>query len=159
MRLLRLRLENDGVTDIRPEFEQQLAVGWAHMPLAEEILVWAGLNVPNGLRLPGDDQIRTTCPTCDEEQALSEADVAQGAETTETTYTCRNGCQPIVVIGSPGDVPWPGRGYRMGDWSLRNPADLTIRFIDQAGQPQGAGLLFPASENALKPESEAPEPE
>jgi hypothetical protein len=92
------------------------------MPLAEEILVWAGLDVPGNARLPSDAQIRTRCPTCKEAQTLSQADVAIKDE---TTYTCKNGCQAILVISRPSDRPWLGRGYRMGDWTLRNPEDLT----------------------------------
>lgn len=124
------------------------------MPLAEEMLVWTGLNVPGGLRLPNDAQIRTTCPTCDEQQALSEAAVTQSDE---TIYECRNGCQAILIIGLPGDKPWAGRGYRMGDWVLRNPADLVGRLINQSGQPSGQPIVFPASPAALQPESEAPD--
>jgi hypothetical protein len=33
----------------------------------------------------------------------------------ETVYHCKNGCQPIVVFGTPGDSQWPSRGYRMGE--------------------------------------------
>jgi hypothetical protein len=126
------------------------------MPLAEEMLLWAGLTVPGNLRLPSDTQIRTTCPTCNEEQTLSEADVLVGDE---TVYTCKNGCQAILVIGPPGDRPWLGRGYRMGDWSFRNPADCLISLIDQDGRPAAGTrpILLPASPAALLDESERPD--
>lgn len=104
------------------------------MPLVEEILIWAGLDTPANLRLPSEAQVRTTCPTCSEAQTLAEADVAAGDE---TVYTCKNGCQPILVVAPPGGHPWPGRGYRMGDWTMRNASDVTFQMINQAGSPTG----------------------
>jgi hypothetical protein len=123
------------------------------MPLAEEILVWAGLDVPANLRLPSDAQITTRCPTCNQEQTLAEASVASNDE---TTYACKIGCQAIAIIGPPGTRPWPGRGYRMGDWTLRNPEELSFRLIDQQGRPVGDRIVFPASPAALAHESERP---
>lgn len=45
----------------------------------------------------------------------------------ETVYLCKNGCVPIVVIGRPGVVAWPGRGYRLGDHVVRNVRDLVVQ--------------------------------
>lgn len=118
------------------------------------MLVWAGFTILGDTRLPSDAGIWTTCPTCQEKQALAEATVEHGDE---TVYTCKNGCQPILIVGAPGSVPWPGRGYRIKDWSLRNAADLTFRAIDQQGQSVGGEILMRASPNALADESEAPE--
>jgi hypothetical protein len=123
------------------------------MPRADEILIWARLDVPQDLRLPSDAQIVTTCPTCKEAQTLSEADVSSGEE---TVYVCKEGCQPILVVGPPVPPPWPGRGYRMGDWVLRNPSDLHVRLIDQQGEPSGKPVLIPASPAALNDESDRP---
>lgn len=117
------------------------------MPLADEILVWAGLDVPSNLRLPSDAQITTSCPTCGEKQSLSEAAIIDEGD--ELIYACKIGCGPMLVIGPPNDEPWPGRGYRMGDWVLRNATDLTFRLIDQSGKPSGQPVFFPASSHAL----------
>jgi hypothetical protein len=63
------------------------------------------------------------------------------------SYTCRNGCQPIVVVGTPDEVQWEGRGYRMGDRVIRNVFDL---FYQVAGT--NAGFVLPASPAALMKE-------
>lgn len=62
----------------------------------------------------------------------------------ETIYGCVNGCGPILIISIPGGTPWPGRGYRLGAWTIRNPSDLFVR-------PPGTQteVLFPASPAAL----------
>jgi hypothetical protein len=124
------------------------------MPRAEEMLIWAGLNVPQGGRLPSDSGIVTTCPTCDQTQTLAEAEFTEGD--VESVYTCKNGCQPILVVGPPGAQPWPGRGYRMGNFVLRNPADLRLRILDQHGNAVRGEILIPVSPAALADESEAP---
>jgi hypothetical protein len=124
------------------------------MPRAEEMLVWAGLDVPNNARLPSDDGLVTSCPSCGETQTLAEAEFVEGEG--ESVYTCKNGCQPILIIGAPNEQPWPGRGYRMGDFVLRNATDLSFRVIDQTGQAVGNAILLPASPAALADESEAP---
>ena len=125
------------------------------MPRADEILVWAGLSVPGNARLPSDNNITTTCETCGEAQSLAEADFAD--EGGEAVYVCRNGCQPILIVGAPGERPWPGRGYRIRAFTLRNPADLFIWLIDPMGNRVGPAVQLPASPAALADESEAPE--
>jgi hypothetical protein len=117
------------------------------MPRMEEILIWAGLNVPAGGHLPPDHHIVTTCPTCAEEQTLAEADFFEGEE--ESAYMCRNQCQPILIIGAPGLIPWPGRGYRIQNFTLRNPADLYLWLLNQQGRRLPNPVLFPASPAAL----------
>jgi hypothetical protein len=124
------------------------------VPRAEEILVWAGLEVPGNARLPGDGGLRTSCPRCRETQTLAEAEFTEGPD--ESIYNCKNACQPLLIIGAPSERPWPGRGYRMGDFVLRNADDLSFRLISQAGQPVGGVIRFPASPAALADESEAP---
>ena len=66
--------------------------------------------------------------------------------TEKTVYTCRNGCGVIVVVGtvSPDRVPRPGRGYRLGNYVIRNVEDLTFPVV-----PGGPSILFPASGNAF----------
>jgi hypothetical protein len=124
------------------------------MPRAEEILIWAGLDVPAGGRLPSDHHIMTTCLTCAEEQTLADAKFSEGED--ESVYTCRNQCQSILIIGAPGLTPWPGRGYRIDKFTLRNPADLHLWLLDQQGRRLPTPVLFPASPAALADESEAP---
>jgi len=75
-----------------------------------------------------DSDMRTACPACGTEQLLSEAILSLDAG--ETVYTCRNGCQPIVVVGRPGIVAWPGRGYRLGDHVIRNVRDVSVKNED-----------------------------
>ena len=80
------------------------------------------LTPPRGDALPADRHVNTSCPTCGESQTLAEAEVTRGGE--GTIYVCKNGCQPIVIVGSPGDTAWEGRGYRLGEHVIRNASDL-----------------------------------
>lgn len=85
----------------------------------------------------------TSCPECAAEQAVAEATFDE-SDTLEAVYTCREGCGPILIVSTPGVVPWEGRGYRMGDWMIRNPKDL---FIRPAGRLNV--VVLPASPHAL----------
>jgi uncharacterized protein DUF6602 len=100
------------------------------------------LVAPGGTRLANDSEMTTTCPACGTSQTLAEATVARVAD--ETVYTCRNGCQSIVIVGVPEDVPWEGRGYRLGDRVIRNVADLYMPVVGSPG-----GVVLPASPAAL----------
>ncbi len=107
----------------------------------QDVLVFAQIDW-QGHRAPTDGEMTTSCPTCGEDQHLEEAEVRRDGE--ETVYQCKNGCQPIVVVGIPGDSPWPGRGYRLGSHVIRNARDLKIRVHGAQ-----ADLLIPASPAAL----------
>jgi len=96
---------------------------------------------PSGAPM-SDGQINTSCRTCSTQQTLAECEVRRDGP--DTVYTCKNGCQVLVVIGAPGDSPWPGRGFRLKDNVIRNASDLFITF---AGSP--AKVLIPASPAAL----------
>lgn len=72
-----------------------------------------------------DKHITTECPTCESKQLLSEAPVSLDKD--DTLYSCKNGCQTIVVVSRPGLVAWPGRGYRIQNYVLRNAKDLIIK--------------------------------
>jgi hypothetical protein len=124
------------------------------MPRAEEVLIWAGLDVKGG-RLPVDRDIQTTCRICHHVQMLGDATFTEGPD--ESVYMCGNGCQPLLIISPPGEVPWPGRGYRLGDWIFRNPDDLILFFRTTEGRMPMSPMLIPASPHALAPETEAPE--
>lgn len=91
------------------------------------------LTPPHGAALPGDRHITTSCPTCDESQTLAEAEVTRNDD--RTVYVCKNGCQPIVIVGLPGDTAWEGRGYRLGDHVIRNAADLDCVIPLSPGAP------------------------
>jgi hypothetical protein len=123
------------------------------MPRAEEVLVWARFDVPANLHTPSDAGMVTRCPTCNQAQTLAEASIASNDE---TTYTCKNGCQPILIIGRSGGPPWPGRGSSLGDWVIGNPDELRFRMVDQQGNPTGDWIVVPASPAALADESERP---
>jgi hypothetical protein len=89
-----------------------------------------------------DDQMHTSCPGCGLSQSLDQATLNE-TDPLETIYCCM-GCQaPILIVSTPGVVPWQGRGYRLGDWSIRNPNDLHVL------QSGSAEVLLPASANAL----------
>jgi hypothetical protein len=85
---------------------------------------------PLGGRAICDSDMRTTCPACGTEQALSDAPLSLDGD--ETVYTCKHGCLPLVVIGRPGIVAWPGRGYRLGDHVVRNVRDVLVKTEDMA---------------------------
>jgi hypothetical protein len=114
---------------------------------AERVFALQNLQ-PKGSRPFMDSDMVTTCPTCEAGQTLGEA--PQTLDEFDTVYTCKNGCQPIVVVGRPGLSAWPGRGYRIGDYVIRNARDLFVETEAMAGP-----VLIPASKAALmklKPE-------
>jgi hypothetical protein len=97
---------------------------------------------PSGGRAIRDSDMITKCPTCGAEQALSEATLSLDQD--NTIYICKNGCQPVAVISRPGIVAWPGRGYRIGEFVIRNAEDIRIKTEDMGGT-----VLIPASKAAL----------
>lgn len=90
----------------------------------------------NGQPPVSDNEIIAACPSCGQ-VPLSACQVAQSAETTYTHMKCGN---VLLVIGppNPDGRPWPGRGYRLGDFVLRNPVDMFFN-----------GVKVPASPHAL----------
>jgi hypothetical protein len=91
---------------------------------------------------PSDSEIMTSCRTCGKEQSLAECDVRRDGP--DTVYVCCNGCQALVVVSEPGQSPWPGRGYRLGDHVIRNASDLIV-----AHSETPARVVIPASPAAL----------
>jgi hypothetical protein len=79
-------------------------------------------------------------------QYLNETDevLVDQSDPWETLYPCPNGCAPILIISTPGVILWEGRGWRIGEWVIRNPIDLHWK-------PTGAfaEMLIPAREHAL----------
>jgi hypothetical protein len=116
-------------------------------------LVLIGLNlIPELVRVqevlavlkppPADDQVTTSCRTCGTKQKLTECELRRDGA--DTVYICRNGCQSLVVVSAPGDSPWPGRGYRLGDHVIRNAGDLLLAIPGTVNR-----VLIPASPAAL----------
>jgi hypothetical protein len=139
-----------GVSNADESLGRLLAgIGVAYIGLAlipelarvEDVLV-GQLKAPPGTRLPTDQEAYTTCPTCSTQQTLSQAQIVR--EGKETVYSCQHGCQAIVVVGEPGDVPWEGRGYRLGGHVIRNAKDLHLPVIGTGNE-----VLIPASKAAL----------
>lgn len=89
-----------------------------------------------------DSDMITECPACNTVQKLSEATLSLDGN--DTIYTCKNGCQPLAVISRPGIVAWPGRGYRLKDFVIRNVRDIKIKT-----EGMGVPMLIPASKAAL----------
>jgi hypothetical protein len=89
-----------------------------------------------------DDDMNTECPSCNSLQNLSEATVSLDDD--DTIYTCKNGCQHLVVISRPGMVAWPGRGFRLQDYVIRNVREITIK-TESMGRP----MIIPSSKAAL----------
>lgn len=97
---------------------------------------------PKGKPAPRDSDFTTECPTCSIRQLASEATIS--LDGTDIVYTCKNGCHPIIVVSRPGMVAWPGRGYRCGDYVVRNAANLFYKTGEMA-----AAVLLPASKASL----------
>ena len=108
--------------------------------LVQDVFERSGVS-PKGSSV-GEADFTSKCPTCNTVQVLSEATIR--LDGTDTVYFCKNGCQPIVVVSRPGTVPWPGRGFRLGDFTVRNAADL---YLKTKSMP--AAALLPASRAAL----------
>ena len=107
----------------------------------EDVFKKENIKPKNGRDIKDSDML-TWCPTCKTKQLLSEATIS--LDNDDTVYTCKNNCQKIVVVSRPGLVGWPGRGYRIGDYVIRNAMDILITIA--SGKPK---VLIPASKAAL----------
>jgi hypothetical protein len=85
----------------------------------------------------------TTCPHCDTRQTLAEATV-EGKHEFETFYCCCACNAVILVVSTRPTLTREGRGYRLGDWLVRNPTDLYFLPPGRGGE-----VRFPASAHAL----------
>ncbi len=80
---------------------------------------------PNeGIRFGVDTEIRTSCPSCGQEQLLSECEMKREGD--DTVYWCRSGCQKVVVV-SPLEEPlvWDGE-TPWGRYTIRNVTEMHI---------------------------------
>ncbi len=136
----------------------QIGLGLVPELVRVQDVVIGQLKAPVGARLPQDSEVKAKCPTCGEEQFLSDATIRRDGE--DTVYLCRNGCQPIVVVSKPGDTAWPGRGYRLGPHVIRNACDLQLPVISLTNPVLvPPAVLIPASKAALMrqcPDAEQP---
>lgn len=107
----------------------------------EEVFAKQGIGAGGG-RPISDGDMKTSCPACETEQLLSEATLSQVDG--DTIYSCKNGCQPILIVGRPGVVAWPGRGFRLGDHVVRNARDVLVKT-----EQMSKAMLIPASTSAL----------
>jgi|GEM_PF-3157580 len=122
-------------------------IGLALIPelVRVEDVITGQLKAPAGGRLPTDAEMETQCPTCGTAQFLSEAAVRRSG--TDTVYHCKKGCQAITVVSNPETTEWPGRGYRVGDYVIRNAAALLLPMMTEHGPTKT--VTFPASPAAL----------
>jgi predicted RNA-binding Zn-ribbon protein involved in translation (DUF1610 family) len=142
-------------TDEDAHARMMIALGIAQiaLQLAPELVrvqdvVVGQLKAPAGARLPNDSEVKAKCPTCGEQQFLSEATIKRDGA--DTVYVCRNGCQLIVVVSKPGDTAWPGRGYRLGPHVIRNACDLLLPIISLSNPALvPPAVIIPASKAAL----------
>jgi hypothetical protein len=109
------------------------------MPRASEVLsvVVAGPGV-------AEPDVRTTCPACGRAQRLDEA-LFLDDDPLEAYYICGSCTAPILVVSTPGVVPWEQRGTEIGGWLLRNPTDVFVRAHLGARE-----LVIPAAQDALR---------
>lgn len=84
-----------------------------------------------------DSEIMASCKSCKQAVSLGNCEIEQARETTYRCSTCND---ILLIIGEPNPdgKPWPGRGYRISDFVVRNAVDLRYR-----------GVLIPESPNAL----------
>lgn len=73
-----------------------------------------------------DDEVIAACGACGD-VPLSSCSVSQ---TRDTTYTCKCGNTLLILSQpDPSGIPWPGRGYRLKDFVVRNAVDLIFRGV------------------------------
>jgi hypothetical protein len=76
-----------------------------------------------------DAEIRTSCPSCGDEQTLSECEMKREGD--DTVYWCWSGCQKIIVVGPlveplimEGETPW-------GKYVIRNVSKMHVPIYDK----------------------------
>lgn len=110
--------------------------------LISEVFKLANITTPTKTLIT-EDHFKTTCHVCETSQLLTEAEVKEINK--ETHYRCKNGCQTLLIIGIPGTVPIPGRGYRLNDYVVRNSNDVIFKTPDTR-----LPILLPKSPASLR---------
>lgn len=84
-----------------------------------------------------DAEIETDCEQCARAVSLGSCRTEQTGQ--GMLYRCSSCPETVLIVQDfvPGSATWPGRGFRLGQWVLRNIAPLRFR-----------GILMPASPNA-----------
>jgi hypothetical protein len=114
----------------------------SNMPLVSEML---NVKATKGAPIPvRESDIWTSCPSCAQTVRLNEAVIVDRSDPLEVIHSCAEGCGPILIVGTPVVVAWEGRGYRLGDWVIRNPRDLLAQ-----GRGMRGVVVIPASPHAL----------
>lgn len=104
--------------------------------------------LPRGVQPIADEDIRTACRECGRTQCLAEG--AKSRRGLEIVYRCRRCTAMVLVVGVPEKSRWAGRGYRLGDFTIRNPADIHVCLRDKTtGQQTRKGMFLPRSPHAL----------
>jgi hypothetical protein len=121
------------------------------MPSGKMIRVQAVLGL-TGMETPApfdDEWMFTACPQCGAAQSLGACSIRP--EGPDTHYLCKNGCQDLVIVSRAqnGAEPWPGRGYRLGGYVVRNAVELVILVGPKC-------ITLRASAAALLPDSRRP---
>lgn len=91
--------------------------------------------LPTGTNPPiADDDIIVVCQGCRKTVSLSFCSIEQGSA--DIIYKCDCG-DTLVIIATPNpcDKPWPGRGYRLKNFVLRNAVDLRWRSVTLPRSP------------------------
>lgn len=95
-----------------------------------------------------DEDVRTACRECGHSQCLAEG--ARSRRGVEIIYRCCRCTAMVLVVGVPEKTRWAGRGYRLGDFTIRNPSDIHVCLRDKTtGQQTRRGMFFPRSPHAL----------
>jgi hypothetical protein len=87
-----------------------------------------------------DADIMAECPGCHAPISLDQSHIIQ---TNETAYLCRLCGNTIVIIGppNPDGKPWPGRGYRINDFLVRNATDLFFNGVKMTKSPNALAKI------------------
>lgn len=110
------------------------------------------LKAPKGFKFK-DQLIFGRCAKCGGMYSMAQCSVS--AEDILTFYRCPQDLSTLVIIEfiRPNTLaaPWPGRGYRLDKFVIRNAVDVIVG----VGHGRG-GILLERREHALAPESERP---
>jgi hypothetical protein len=144
-------LPTTGYLDLRKsQLEEVVRLAMAKVMAYNELhgIDWEQVRVHEAFRRAGivpamnDTQFDTECPACGTRTTLAFLPVSVAGN--ETIYSCARGCMRLVVVGRVGPDKWDGRGYRLGDYVVRNVRDIHVHIHDGR-----ATLLIPASPEAL----------
>lgn len=90
--------------------------------------------LPPGMQPITDADIMAECPVC---HIVASFEDSRKIQTNETTYLCPHCNGVITILGrpNPDGKPWPGRGYRIDNFLVRNAADLIFCGVKMTRSP------------------------